>query len=166
MKYICLTLFLLFLYPVSQFAQKDTLAKLSFTGDFRFRFEQDWNSYKSDGNLRKDRTRLRYRIRLGLKYQHNDWAAFGMRLRTGFMHHQQDPHLTIGTGFKEFGTMPIGFEKLFLSVKKNGSRLGQVKILFRLKNKMSYFGVIMFILKVSFQVQQSLLIPFFCNPLL
>jgi len=89
------------------------LDKLSFTGDFRFRIEQDWNSRKSDGTYRTDRSRLRYRARFGINYRHNSWASFGLRLRTGYREKQQDPQLTIGDGFNEFNSVPIGFEKLF-----------------------------------------------------
>lgn len=90
-----------------------TDSKLQFTGDFRFRIEEDWNSRKSDGSYRDNRTRLRYRLRFGMNYQLTDWASFGMRLRTGYIAKQQDPHLTLGDGFGEFSDLPINFEKLF-----------------------------------------------------
>jgi hypothetical protein len=96
------------------FAQTDLNdSKLKFTGDFRFRIEEDWNSRKSDGTYRDDRSRLRYRLRFGFNYQLADWASFGMRLRTGYIAKQQDPHLTLGDGFGEFSDLPINFEKLF-----------------------------------------------------
>ena len=105
---------LLLLFPALLIAQKDsTKTKLSFTGDFRFRVEQDWNSRKSDGTYRDDRTRLRYRARFGVSYDHKDWISFGMRLRTGDPKKQQDPQLTLGDGFKEFSTLPISFEKVY-----------------------------------------------------
>lgn len=110
-------LFFLFLNPVIFYAQKDNLPRrLSFTGDFRFRVEQDWNSRKSDGTYRDDRSRLRYRSRFGMNYKYNDWASFGFRIRTGYREKQQDPHLTLGDGFGEFSTLPVGFEKLFFKV--------------------------------------------------
>lgn len=90
-----------------------TETKLLFAADFRFRIEQDWNSRKSDGSFRDDRTRLRYRARLGVSYAYKDWVSFGMRLRTGDPQKQQDPQLTLGDGFKEFGTLPISFEKVY-----------------------------------------------------
>ncbi len=107
--------FVLFLYAslFSQAQEKENLDKLSFTGDFRFRIEQDWNSRKSDGTYRTNRSRLRYRARFGMNYQQNSWASFGLRLRTGYREKQQDPQLTIGDGFNEFNSVPIGFEKLF-----------------------------------------------------
>lgn len=95
-------------------AQNDSIKKkLSFTGDFRFRVEQDWDSRKADGTYRDDRTRLRYRARYGFSYEHKDWVSFGIRLRTGDPKKQQDPQLTLGDGFKEFSTLPITFEKVY-----------------------------------------------------
>ena len=104
--------------PLVVSAQKDSIkSKLSFNGDFRFRIEQDWDSKKSDGTFRDDRTRFRYRLRAGLKYQYNQWVSVGARIRTGDPMKQQDPQLTLGDGFKEFGTLPIGFEKVFFEIK-------------------------------------------------
>ena len=61
-------------------AQTDSiLSKLSFNGDFRFRVEQDWNSKKSDGTFRDDRTRLRYRLRAGVEYT-DKWFKTGFRI--------------------------------------------------------------------------------------
>lgn len=114
-----LLLLLIALLPLS--AQHDsTKHKLSFSGDFRFRVEHDWNSEKSNGSLRDDRTRLRYRLRAGLLYQHNQWASAGVRIRTGEPQKQQDPQLTLGDGFKEFGAVPIGIEKLYLNIEDAG----------------------------------------------
>jgi len=102
-------------------AQVDSLntKKLTFTGDFRFRIEQDWNNRKPDGTYRDNRSRLRYRFRFGANYQLNDWAEFGSRIRTGYREKQQDPQLTLGDGFNEFGNVPIGFEKLFFKASLN-----------------------------------------------
>ena len=94
-------------------AQTDLLlSKVSYELDFRFRAEQDWSSKKFDGNLREDRTRLRYRLRTGATFK-NEWYSLGFRIRTGDQNKQQDPQLTIGKGFEEFGTLPLGFEKIF-----------------------------------------------------
>lgn len=100
-------------------AQDSILAKLTFTGDFKFRIEQDWKSRKSDNTYRDDRSRMRYRARFGTNYQLNNWANFGIRLRTGSSQKQQDPQLTLGDGFSEFGTIPIALEKLFFQVSQN-----------------------------------------------
>lgn len=113
-------IYILFLVLTSSiFSQTDStlIKKLTFTGDFRFRIEQDWNSKKSDGTNRENRSRLRYRFRFGANYQLTEWAEFGMRIRSGFREKQQDPQLTLGNDFKEFSTVPIGFEKLFFKAQ-------------------------------------------------
>jgi len=98
-------------------AQTDSIqSKLSFNADFRFRVEQDWNSKKSDGTFRDDRTRFRYRLRAGVVYD-DKWYNIGFRIRTGNPSKQQDPQLTLGEGFKEFGALPIGLEKAYFQGK-------------------------------------------------
>lgn len=114
-KYVVLVLLLMVMSGIQ--GQEETEKKLSFTGDFRFRIEQDWNSRKSDGTYRDDRTRLRYRARIGMYYKATDWASFGVRLRTGDPDKQQDPQLTLGDGFDEFSTLPISFEQLFFRAR-------------------------------------------------
>jgi hypothetical protein len=106
-------LLFLFLFPAFVYAQEDSIRKkLSFTGDFRFRIEQDWHSQKSNGSYRDDRSRLRYRARFGASYDFKNWVSFGMRIRTGDPKKQQDAHLTLGDGFS---TLPIAFEKVYAS---------------------------------------------------
>lgn len=105
------------LVTVTTTAQIDSFkSRLSFDADFRFRVEQDWDSQKSDGSLRDDRTRLRYRLRTGVKYKVK-WYEVGFRVRTGNPQKQQDPQLTLGDGFKEFGTLPIGIEKAYFQYR-------------------------------------------------
>jgi len=91
--------------------------KLKFQADARIRGEQDWNSQKSDGTFRDDRFRVRFRVRAGLNYKPNDWATFGVRFRTGYQEKQQDPHLTIGDGYHELESVPIGFDKLYFRMQ-------------------------------------------------
>ncbi len=113
------TTYLLFLLllPFYSFSQNDSIQKkLVFSGDFRFRIEPDWNSRKPDGTYREDRTRLRYRARLGATYDLKDWVSFGMRIRTGQPDKQQDPQLTLGD---EFSSLPIAFEKIYASFNYN-----------------------------------------------
>ena len=98
-------------------AQNESAKKITFSGDFRFRIEKDWNSRKSDGTYRDDRTRLRFRIRAGMNYRPINWARFGIGFRTGFREKQQDPQLTLGDGYQEFNSVPLSFDKLFFSVK-------------------------------------------------
>lgn len=113
MKKCVLGLFTL-LFPLLIYSQNnDEIGKLVFTGDFRFRVEQDWNSKKTDGSYREDRTRFRYRARFGVFFPYKNWVSFGARIRTGDPKKQQDPQLTLGDGNKEFGTLPIGFERIY-----------------------------------------------------
>ena len=112
-KQVLYSIILLILLNYKIEAQTDLLlSKVSYELDFRFRAEQDWSSKKFDGNLREDRTRLRYRLRTGATFK-NEWYSLGFRIRTGDQNKQQDPQLTIGKGFEEFGTLPLGFEKIF-----------------------------------------------------
>ena len=107
----------LLIVPVNINAQIDSLiSRLSFEADFRFRIEQDWDSKKSDGSFRVDRTRLRYRLRAGATYK-GKWYEVGFRIRTGNPIKQQDPQLTLGDGNKEFSTLPIGIEKAYFQGK-------------------------------------------------
>ncbi|RLD22129.1 MAG: hypothetical protein DRI69_02125 [Bacteroidetes bacterium] len=69
-------------------------------GDFRLRGEADWNSQRSDGTFRDDRTRLRFKLRFGFEYNWSDQISFGVRLRSGDPRDQQSPHSTLGKGFE------------------------------------------------------------------
>ena len=105
------------MFPFYLISQNDSIQKkLVFSGDFRFRIEQDWDSQKSDGSLRDDRTRLRYRARLGATYAFKNWVSFGMKIRTGQPNKQQDPQLTLGD---EFSSLPIAFEKIYANFNYN-----------------------------------------------
>lgn len=101
-------------------AETPSESKLKFTSDFRFRIEQDWNSKKSDGSYRDDRSRMVYRFRLGASYQYNPWASFGARIRTGNLNDQQGPHVTLGGSGGEFSSVQLGFEKLYFQYKQRG----------------------------------------------
>jgi len=104
-------------------AQFDSiLTKINFELDYRFRAEQDWSSRKADGTMRTDRSRLRYRLRTGATYT-DGYFSTGVRLRTGDPNKQQDPQLTLGKGLKEFGTLPIGFEKAYFQYNRNNYKL-------------------------------------------
>ncbi|MFK7810570.1 MAG: putative porin [Saprospiraceae bacterium] len=112
--------YFILLSPIISWAQKDTTTqrKLDFTGDFRFRIEHDWDSRKANGDLRDDRSRLRYRFRFGLNYAINEHSSFGGRVRSGNINDQQGPHVTLGGGKGEFGLVQVGFEKLFYKYKR------------------------------------------------
>lgn len=139
MKRLLLGLVSILLYSISSYSQNDSIQQsLTFTGDFKFRIEQDWKSKKSDDTYRDDRSRLRYRARFGVNYQLNNSSSFGLRLRTGFSQKQQDPQLTLGDGFSEFGTIPITLEKLFFQYSKNNflSWVGKNTFPFKKQNEL------------------------------
>ncbi len=117
-KHALIIFFLLLSMPYASCQSDSLLSKLSFEMDFRFRAEQDWNSRKSDGTYRDDRSRLRYRMRAGVVFKEKD-HSFGLRIRTGDQRKQQDPQLTLGKGLMEFGTLPIGFEKIYWEFSRN-----------------------------------------------
>lgn len=102
-----------FVFQLNAAAQTDSIkSNLIFESDFRFRIEQDWHTKKSDGSFQNDRTRLRYRFRIGAVHK-DKWYEIGFRLRTGNPLKQQDPQLTLGGNLREFGPLPIGFEKAY-----------------------------------------------------
>ena len=119
MKRYLLVIFSIFL-SCGLYAQKDSISsnKLEFIGDFRFRIEHDWNSRRSNGTLRNDRSRIRYRFRFGLNYSIDKHSTFGGRVRSGNINDQQGPHITIGGGSGEFSLVQIGFEKLFYQYQR------------------------------------------------
>ncbi len=110
-KLIILIVFFCVLDANAQLLDKEAL---QFSGDFRFRVEQDWDSFKSDGTKRTDRTRFRYRFRLQTLYTHKNWIQGGARIRTGNRNDQQGPHVTLGGDGGEFSTIELGFEKAYI----------------------------------------------------
>lgn len=137
-KYILITLLLTFSSPLV--AQIDSIrSKLNFSGDFRFRVEQDWDSRKSNGEFRTDRSRLRYRLRAGFEYHHSSRTVVGVRLRTGNPRKQQDPQLTLGDGFFEFGTLPIALEKVYFQTELGNYKIWLGKNTFPFKKQNELF---------------------------
>lgn len=100
--------------------EKEENKRLSFEGDIRLRIEHDWDSMRSDGSKRNDRSRLRYRIRLGSTFKLDKYSSFSTRLRTANINNQQDPHHTIGGQDGEFELGRIGFEKIFYQYQNKG----------------------------------------------
>lgn len=127
------------LWGIVLVAQKDSLlAKLTFEGDTRVRYESDFGSVKSDGSLRDVRHRFRYMFRFGATYQ-NGMHAIGFRVRTGSPIKQQDSNLTFGENLNEFGLLPMGFDKLFYQVKTKSLKLWFGKNTFPFENNNELF---------------------------
>jgi len=98
-------------------------ADVFLSGDFRFRLETDWDSHKTDGiTMRDDRTRARIRARVNLKYKHNDWLAFGIRVRSGSDNNHLSPHITV-VDFNDnnTGDAQFNFDKWFTKVNTGGA---------------------------------------------
>jgi hypothetical protein len=90
---------------------------LQFTGDFKFRAEHDWDVRKPDGSYQADRTRFRYRFRLGLTYQLTPSMSIGTRIRTGDPIDQQGQPVTLGGQNGEFAPISLAFDKLYFKYK-------------------------------------------------
>ncbi len=118
-KPLIISMLISFIMGLKAYTQEEEPNNLKFYGDFRFRIEHDWNSMQSDGSFREDRSRLRYRGRVGLNYTGIENLLLGARLRTGDPKKQQDPQLTLGDNFAEFNTLPIGLELLFAQFEFN-----------------------------------------------
>jgi hypothetical protein len=99
----------------------DGLKMLKLFGDFRLRFESDWDSKRANGTEREDRSRLRIRARFGARIDPNPYVSFGVRLRTGSRESQQSPHFTI-SDFSGNATGPksVVFDKWYAKVKYEG----------------------------------------------
>lgn len=94
----------------------DKLANpLSLSADFRYRFEEDWDSRTDDGSDRKNRFRMRYRLRVGFGYRLNEYLSFGGRLRTGVPTNIQSPHLNVG--YNGLASGPFNLDKAFAKVE-------------------------------------------------
>jgi len=88
--------------------------------DFRFRFEQDWDSQTSSGTERLDRARARIRARVGIKIMPNDMFEFEARLRSGNRNSQQSPHVTVADfSNNSTGTKDAIFDKWYFKFKNN-----------------------------------------------
>ncbi len=106
--------------PLSVQADMFSSDKFSFYGDFRLRFESDWDSQKKNGDKRIDRNRARIRARVGLKYKPTDNFEYGVRLRTGSDRSSQSPHITIvDFDNQDTGSAQLNFDKWFLKAKYN-----------------------------------------------
>ncbi len=152
--FVCMVLMLL---GATLFAQQDsTKSVLSYEMDFRFRIEQDWASMQSNGVMRNDRSRMRYRFRAGAKLERS-WYTFGLRMRTGDQRKQQDPQLTLGKGLKEFGTLPLGFEKVYFKGQfdKFNFALGKIDYPFTKSNEL-FWSDNVFLEGVSIEQQVDL----------
>jgi hypothetical protein len=97
----------------------DDAGRLTLTGDFRLRLEQDWDSQTSAGVEREDRLRARARARLSLGYALSDSVGFGVQVASGSDESQQSPHITIlDFDDNSTGAANFNFDKWFVRVRQ------------------------------------------------
>ena len=95
--------------------------RLTVSGDFRFRLEQDWDSQNSSGVSRDDRLRARIRARLAMNFAVADGVEFGARLRSGSDGSQQSPHITVvDFDGNDTGDADFNFDKWYLRINRGG----------------------------------------------
>lgn len=92
--------------------------ELTLYGDFRLRYEKDWDSHTSSGALRANRDRERIRARLGFNYKLGSAWSLGARVRTGDPHSQQSPHLTIHASDGITDDFAVQADKYFVQYKQ------------------------------------------------
>lgn len=96
----------------------DEAGKASMYGDFRLRFEHDWDSQRANSVDRDDRTRARIRARIGFKYTH-DILTWGIRFRSGSDESHQSPHITIvDFDDNDTGDADVNIDKWFMKAKQ------------------------------------------------
>ena len=97
-------------------------------GDFRHRFEADFDSKTSAGAERDDRDRLRIRARVGAKYTPTDGLLFNARIRTGANDSQQSPHITYkDLSGNDEGSADLNFDKYYAQAKHSFDEASNIK---------------------------------------
>ncbi len=90
----------------------------SWSGDFRLRLEQDWDSQRADGTERADRLRARVRARLGMQWEATPRLTFGLRLRSGAEASHQSPHVTVlDFDNNDTGSADFSFDRWYLEAR-------------------------------------------------
>lgn len=117
----CRALIAVFFATGSLAAMEASAEDISLSTDFRFRYENDWDSIKADGAPRDDRGRLRLRLRASVAYKPNDWLDFAIRARSGNGKSQQSPHVTIADfDGNRRGDADAVLDKYFVRVRCEG----------------------------------------------
>ncbi|MFQ5527435.1 MAG: putative porin [Thermoanaerobaculia bacterium] len=94
--------------------------KVTLSGDFRARLEQDFDSQRADGRERDDRLRLRARVRLGITWRATESLTVGARLRSGSDESHQSPHVTVvDFDDNDTGDADFNLDKWYLQAKKD-----------------------------------------------
>jgi hypothetical protein len=89
--------------------KKSWTDRLSFFGDFRGRYDGIWYDHDPLGERQEDRSRLRYRFRVGAKAEINDYFDLQFRLSSNCEH--RSGNQTLGRGLDcENGGEEFGFD--------------------------------------------------------
>lgn len=91
--------------------QAEESGKITYNGDLRLRYENDFASQKNNRN------RLRLRARFTLHYKPEENWDVGVRFRTGNHRSQQSPHLTFLTSEGSPDDFSFVFDKLFVQYR-------------------------------------------------
>jgi hypothetical protein len=95
--------------------QSSLLSKIIWTGDFRGRYENYWFDRDPLGNDTDNRTRLRYRLRIGAIVPVNDWLTAGFKLASGESENRST-NRTLGVG-DDFDRDTIAIDEAYLQVR-------------------------------------------------
>jgi hypothetical protein len=97
------------------------IERFSASADFRVRAETDWDSQDAAGVAREDRTRLRVRARVGLRFDATPHWRFEARVRSGAEGSQQSPHLTIlDFDRNDTGDLAFTFDRYIVRGQRGG----------------------------------------------
>lgn len=102
----------------ASFASVQVSDKLSFFGDFRFRYEIDKQDRDASTSGDRERDRARVRARFGFKYERSKNVSFGLRLRTE-SNNNQSPHQTLGFTGGRSGN--FGLDRAYVEFKILGN---------------------------------------------
>ena len=91
--------------------KRSWLSRLSFSGDLRGRYEKFWNQD------RRNRERLRYRLRFGARAEVNDHLDVAFRLASGQLSNSRNQ--TLGSGL-DFDPDGIYIDEAFLAIRPFG----------------------------------------------
>ena len=122
-------------------AESDRDGSLGFFGDWRARLESDFDSRDAGGVEREDRTRIRARVRAGLRYRPSDRLQFEVRLRSGSDLSQQSAHITlVDLDDNDTGGADFNFDRWYVRGTATGERfwgwIGRNGLPFKRSNEM------------------------------
>lgn len=95
--------------------QVSLLSKIVWTGDFRARLENYWFNEDALGGEADNRTRARYRLRLGAAMPVNEWLTAGFRLASGESDNRST-NRTLGAGV-DFDRDTFSLDEAYLQLK-------------------------------------------------